>query len=49
MNKEFINELIEESANFPSGKHDDMVDSMTQAIIHFERKLNRSLYKLAKF
>ena len=48
-NEPWVNELIEESANFPSGKHDDMVDSMTQAIIHFERKLNRSLYKLAKF
>jgi len=28
----FTRELIEEAAYFPSGKHDDMVDAMTQAL-----------------
>jgi predicted phage terminase large subunit-like protein len=30
-------ELIEEVASFPSGEHDDLVDSMTQAIMRFRR------------
>jgi predicted phage terminase large subunit-like protein len=48
-NEPWVYDFMEECANFPSGKHDDMVDTATQAIIHFERKLNTSLYKLAKF
>ena len=30
-------ELVEEVASFPSGEHDDLVDSMTQAIMRFRR------------
>ena len=30
-------ELIEEVASFPSGDHDDLVDSMTQALLRFRR------------
>lgn len=30
-------ELVEEVASFPSGEHDDLVDSMTQALIRFRR------------
>ena len=30
-------ELIEETASFPSGEHDDLVDSMTQALLRFRR------------
>ena len=30
-------ELIEEVASFPSGEHDDLVDSMTQALLRFRK------------
>jgi len=30
-------ELMEETASFPSGEHDDLVDSMTQALLRFRR------------
>jgi predicted phage terminase large subunit-like protein len=30
-------ELVEEVASFPSGDHDDLVDSMTQALLRFRR------------
>ena len=30
-------ELVEETASFPSGEHDDLVDSMTQALLRFRR------------
>jgi predicted phage terminase large subunit-like protein len=30
-------ELVEEVASFPSGEHDDMVDSMTQALLRYRR------------
>ena len=30
-------ELVEEVASFPSGEHDDLVDSMTQALIRFRK------------
>ena len=30
-------ELVEEVASFPSGEHDDLVDSMSQAIMRFRR------------
>ena len=30
-------ELVEEVASFPSGEHDDLVDSMTQAMLRFRR------------
>jgi len=28
---------VEEVASFPSGEHDDMVDSMSQALIRYRR------------
>jgi len=33
----FAEEVIEECASFPSGEHDDLVDSMTQALIRFRQ------------
>ena len=30
-------ELVEEVASFPSGEHDDLVDSMTQALLRFRK------------
>jgi len=36
-NKQWAEELVEEVASFPSGEHDDLVDSMTQAILRFRR------------
>lgn len=30
-------ELVEEVASFPAGEHDDLVDSMTQALLRFRR------------
>jgi predicted phage terminase large subunit-like protein len=35
--KEFAQEVIEECAAFPHGDHDDLVDSMTQAIMRFRQ------------
>jgi hypothetical protein len=29
--------LVEEVASFPSGEHDDLVDSMTQALLRYRR------------
>lgn len=36
-NKHWADELVEETASFPSGEHDDLVDSMTQALLRFRR------------
>jgi predicted phage terminase large subunit-like protein len=36
-NTNWAEELVEEVASFPSGEHDDMVDSMTQALLRFRR------------
>jgi predicted phage terminase large subunit-like protein len=33
----WADELVEEVASFPSGEHDDLVDSMTQALIRFRK------------
>ena len=35
--KEFAEEVIEECAAFPYGDHDDLVDSMTQAVMRFRQ------------
>jgi len=35
--KEFAQEVIEECAAFPFGDHDDLVDSMTQAVMRFRQ------------
>ena len=34
---QWADELVEEVASFPSGEHDDLVDSMTQALLRFRR------------
>jgi hypothetical protein len=34
---EFAKEVIEECAAFPYGEHDDLVDSMTQAVMRFRQ------------
>jgi hypothetical protein len=34
---EFAQEVIEECAAFPFGEHDDLVDSMTQAVLRFRQ------------
>ena len=36
--KDFTYDLIEESASFPNGKHDDMVDAMSQALSRMATK-----------
>jgi len=36
-NTAWAEELVEEVASFPSGEHDDLVDSMTQAMLRFRR------------
>jgi predicted phage terminase large subunit-like protein len=36
-NTHWAEELVEEVASFPSGEHDDLVDSMTQALMRFRR------------
>jgi len=36
-NTNWAEELVEEVASFPSGEHDDLVDSMTQALLRFRR------------
>jgi hypothetical protein len=34
---EFAQDVIEECAAFPFGDHDDLVDSMTQAVMRFRQ------------
>ncbi|NCY11897.1 MAG: hypothetical protein EBX32_02175, partial [Burkholderiaceae bacterium] len=34
---DFAEEVIEECAAFPFGDHDDLVDSMTQALMRFRQ------------
>jgi predicted phage terminase large subunit-like protein len=36
-NTSWAEELVEEVASFPSGEHDDLVDSMSQALLRFRR------------
>jgi predicted phage terminase large subunit-like protein len=36
-NTHWAEELVEEVASFPSGEHDDLVDSMSQALLRFRR------------
>ena len=36
--EKFTEELLEEAALFPTGKHDDMVDAMTQALLCTEKR-----------
>ena len=36
-NRRWAEELVEEVASFPSGEHDDLVDSMSQALMRFRR------------
>ena len=33
----FADEVMEECAAFPNGEHDDLADSMTQAILRFRQ------------
>ena len=33
----WADELVEEVASFPSGEHDDLVDSTSQALLRFRR------------
>jgi hypothetical protein len=35
--EKFAEEVIEECASFPYGDHDDLVDSMTQAVMRFRQ------------
>jgi predicted phage terminase large subunit-like protein len=36
-NTHWAEELVEEVASFPSGEHDDLVDSMTQALLRYRQ------------
>ena len=42
----WINDFIDEIIVFPNGKHDDRVDSMTQALNWLDKKTRSSLYKM---
>ena len=35
--RKFTEDMIEECAAFPLGEHDDLVDSMTQALMRFRQ------------
>ena len=35
--RNFAEEVVEECASFPNGEHDDLADSMTQAILRFRQ------------
>ena len=35
--KHFAEEMIEECAAFPYGEHDDLVDTMTQALMRYRQ------------
>jgi predicted phage terminase large subunit-like protein len=37
--KTWANTVIQQCANFPKGKHDDLVDSVSQALIHMRRDM----------
>jgi predicted phage terminase large subunit-like protein len=37
LDQEFAQEMVEEVAAFPYGDHDDLVDSMTQALMRFRQ------------
>jgi predicted phage terminase large subunit-like protein len=37
LDMDFAQEVIEECAAFPYGDHDDLVDSMTQAVMRFRQ------------
>ena len=37
-NERFAEEVIEECASFPYGDHDDLVDSMTMAVMRFQAR-----------
>ena len=37
LKQEFAQEMVEECAAFPYGDHDDLVDSMTQAVMRFRQ------------
>ena len=45
-------ELVEEVADFPNGEHDDLVDSMTQALLRYRQggfiRLPSDLYEEPK-
>ena len=34
---DYFDELVEEVASFPNGEHDDLVDSMTQALMRYRQ------------
>ena len=40
----FAEEVVQEFAAFPSGEHDDLVDSSTQALLRFRQGGFLSLY-----
>ena len=37
LREEYAQEMVEEVAAFPYGDHDDLVDSMTQALMRFRQ------------
>lgn len=43
----WVSDFIDEMLVFPNGKHDDQVDSTSQALNYLNKKTNNSLYKLA--
>ena len=47
-NKKFTKEFIEECSQFPNGKHDDMVDAMSQALSRLIWRRNKRAYHKRK-
>ncbi|KQU22392.1 hypothetical protein ASG61_23085 [Bacillus sp. Leaf75] len=44
----WVNELIDEATAFPNGKHDDMVDSLTQALVKLQASKGNPLDRYKK-
>lgn len=40
----WIHDFVEECANFPNGKHDDMVDAFTQAVTYLNRHASPDIF-----
>jgi predicted phage terminase large subunit-like protein len=48
LNRTFTAELIDEAASFPNGKHDDMVDAMSQSLhrfIYYRKNIKEETYE----
>jgi hypothetical protein len=44
-----VNDFIEECAAFPNGAHDDQVDAMTQALLHWNMILREPVLYVSEY